>query len=146
ASAKSASRPSRGARHAALQLSTHRLTQQRDRARRQRRVEELRAFTQRLSHADMNNFPAIGLIVTLSLLFAGCDTVPKTELNETLASETAAATEEAFVALNEDAQEAVECAAFFTRTLPDGRLEVAVNLHNLGDKPLRLKTHCVFKD
>lgn len=94
----------------------------------------------------MNNFPAIGLIVTLSLLFAGCDTVPKTELNETLASETAAATEEAFVALNEDAQEAVECAAFFTRTLPDGRLEVAVNLHNLGDKPLRLKTNCVFKD
>jgi len=94
----------------------------------------------------MNNFPAIGLIVTLSLLFAGCDTVPKTELNETLASETAAATEEAFIALNEDAQEAVECAALFTRTLPDGCLEVVVNLRNPGDKPLRLKTHCVFKD
>lgn len=94
----------------------------------------------------MHGFRFTGLIVTLSLLLVGCDTVPKTEWNETLASETAAATEEAFIALNEDAQEAVECAAFFTRRLPDGRLEVAVNLRNLGDKPLRLKTNCVFKD
>jgi len=80
------------------------------------------------------------------LLLAGCDTVSKTALNEALASETAAATEESFVAVNGSTQEAVECAAIFTRMRPDGRLEVSVNLRNPGDKPLRLKTDCVFKD
>ena len=88
----------------------------------------------------------MGLVVAVGMLLTGCGTVPTTSSEETPVGETVAPTDETFVALNKVAAEAVECAAFFTRTLPDGRLEVAVNLRNLSDKPLRLKTNCVFKN
>lgn len=87
-----------------------------------------------------------GLAVGLSVLLAGCGTVPATSSEEAPVGEAIAPTDETFVALNKAAAEAVECVDFFTRTLPDGRLEVAVNLRNLSDKPLRLKTNCVFKN
>ncbi|MEZ5412833.1 MAG: YcfL family protein [Opitutaceae bacterium] len=94
----------------------------------------------------MQHLRSLGLVVGLGVLLAGCGTVPETSSEHSLAGEAAAPTDETFVAVNKAAAEAVECTAFFTRTLPDGRLEVAVNLRNRGDKPLRLKINCVFKD
>lgn len=94
----------------------------------------------------MRRFRSLGLVVAVGILLTGCGSVPTTSSEETSVGEAVAPTDETFVALNKVAAEAVECGAFFTRTLPDGRLEVAVNLRNLSDKTLRLKANCVFKN
>ncbi|MCB1104175.1 MAG: YcfL family protein [Cephaloticoccus sp.] len=94
----------------------------------------------------MKSLRNLGLVVMLGFVLAGCGTMPTTSRDETPAGEAIGPTEETFVTLNPAARAAVEAAAFFTRTLPDGRLEVAVNLRNRGEQPLRLKTNCVFKD
>lgn len=92
----------------------------------------------------MKPFLPSALILLLLGLLAGCESVPAPEPAESAeAADTGDAT---FVTLNQTAREAVVCESIHTRTLPDGRLEVAANLRNQSDRPLRLKLNCVFKD
>lgn len=53
---------------------------------------------------------------------------------------------ESVVALDPIAQAGVQCCAVHERVLPDGRLEVAAELQNLSEKPLRLNLNCEFRD
>ncbi|MCC6416566.1 MAG: hypothetical protein IT582_11710 [Opitutaceae bacterium] len=83
------------------------------------------------------------LLCVTALLLAGC---ASTDGPGAAAPMAGADEHESFVTMNKAAQAAIECAEIFTRTLPDGRLEVVANLRNTGDYSLRLKTSCVFKD
>jgi hypothetical protein len=53
---------------------------------------------------------------------------------------------EHFVAMNFRAQRSVTATGITSRTLDDGRLEVAGNLRNRLDREIQVEVQCVFKD
>lgn len=52
---------------------------------------------------------------------------------------------EKFVTLDRVTQAEVACTGLRERVLPDGRLEVVVNVKNRSANPLKLQINCVFK-
>lgn len=84
------------------------------------------------------------LVMLVGTMLSGCGTVPEAPTQASTAGEPAG--EEVFVALNQNARDAVECLATFGRVRPDGRLEVAANLRNTSENQLRLKVACIFQD
>src|SRR6266536_1651440 len=51
-----------------------------------------------------------------------------------------------FVTLDPGTQRSVTSPGIQTRTLPDGRLEVAANIRNRENRRLQVQVNCVFKD
>jgi len=51
-----------------------------------------------------------------------------------------------FVLLDPGAQRSVTSPGIQTRTLPDGRLEVAANIRNQENRRIEVQVNCVFKD
>ena len=53
---------------------------------------------------------------------------------------------EPFVLLDPGAQRSVTCTGIQTRTLDDGRLEVAANVRNRENRRIQVQINCVFKN
>ncbi len=51
-----------------------------------------------------------------------------------------------FVTMDPGAQRSVTSPGIQTRTLPDGRLEVAANIRNRENRRIQVQVNCVFKD
>jgi uncharacterized protein YcfL len=51
-----------------------------------------------------------------------------------------------FVTLDPGTQRSIMSPGIQTRTLPDGRLEVAANIRNRENRRLQVQVNCVFKD
>lgn len=51
-----------------------------------------------------------------------------------------------FVLLDPGTQRSITAESIQTRTLPDGRLEVAANIRNRENRRLQVQVNCVFKD
>jgi len=86
--------------------------------------------------------------VLLAVLFAaGCTSPPSLPFLHRHSAKVATIDNPArFIVLGKPTPPAVSCTGLQERMLPDGRLEVVVNLRNGEARPLDLLVTCVFKD
>lgn len=75
------------------------------------------------------------------VLLSGCATDPARDSTKYSLEST-----EKFVTLDRVTQAEVACTGLRERVLPDGRLEVVVNVKNRSANPLKLQINCVFKN
>ena len=91
----------------------------------------------------MKLLPASLLVATL--LVAGCQT-PEGAYKPVNADKFDLENTERVVLMDPGAQRSVTTAGLQQKALPDGRLEVAVNLRNRENRRLQVQVDCVFKD
>ena len=79
------------------------------------------------------------VVSALALMMTACEhtaPAPSAEQNS----------ESNFVPLDSGVQNSITCTGIQTRTLPDGRLEVAANIRNRENRRLQVQINCAFKD
>lgn len=86
--------------------------------------------------------PGLFSVLTVCVvLLSGCATDPARDSTKYSLEST-----EKFVTLDRVTQAEVACTGLRERMLPDGRLEVVVNVKNRSANPLKLQINCIFKN
>lgn len=81
------------------------------------------------------------MLTVCVVLLSGCATDPARDSTKYSLEST-----EKFVTLDRVTQAEVACTGLRERMLPDGRLEVVVNVKNRSANPLKLQINCIFKN
>jgi len=96
----------------------------------------------------IRKLPVLAALAAASIAFAGCETTPADTgaylpLNTTVND---LENHEPVVLLDPRVQTSVTCNGIYTKTLPDGRLDVVANIRNREGRRIQVQINCVYKD